>query len=133
MSEEKFSEAVDLLDRFADTLRYRVWTELAEAQHILEDRGELPEGAPSHEAVAGLCLSGTRQVITELMNACDLAHAALGMRRPFAVYFDYEDSSPSVQRQVRRVLDGEDKGVRVGHVGEKNGSHLPARDWRASE
>jgi hypothetical protein len=40
------------------TLRYRIWTELAEAEQIVEDRGELPEGAPSHEAVAGLCLTG---------------------------------------------------------------------------
>ena len=29
MSAEKLWEAVGLLDRFADTLRYRIWTELA--------------------------------------------------------------------------------------------------------
>ena len=133
MSAEKLSEAVGLLDRFAETLRYRIWTELAEAEQIVEDRGELPEGAPSHEAVAGLCLSGTRQAIRELMNACDMAHDALGLAQPFETYFQYAYASPGIRRRIRRLLAGGEGPGHLGHVEEKSGAQGAASSSQATD
>jgi len=133
MSAEKLWEAVGLLDRFADTLRYRIWTELAEAEQIVEDRGELPEGAPSHEAVAGLCLSGTRQAIMELMNACDMAHDALGLAQPFQAYFQYVDAPPEIRRPIRRLLARREGAGHLGHVGEKNGAQSAASSSQTAD
>ena len=75
MSLQQFAEAAQVLDRYTDSLRFRIWTELDEAHGLLLERETLPEGAPSDEELAGRYLDGIRGTIGELMYACDLAYA----------------------------------------------------------
>ena len=105
----------------------------AEAEQIVEDRGELPEGAPSHEAVAGLCLSGTRQAIMELMNACDMAHDALGLAQPFQAYFSRSMPRPRYAAGSGDCWPGGEGAGHLGHVGEKNGAQSAARSSQTTE
>ena len=53
MSLQQFAEAAQVLDRYTDSLRFRIWTELDEAHGLLLERETLPEGAPSDEELAG--------------------------------------------------------------------------------
>jgi hypothetical protein len=63
-----------------------------------------PPGGPSPASAAGLCLSGIRQTIEELMNGCNLAYASLGQGEPFRMFFQYADAPAFARRQVRQLL-----------------------------
>jgi len=104
MSLQQFAEAAQVLDRYTDSLRFRIWTELDEAHGLLLERETLPEGAPSDEELAGRYLDGIRGTISELMYACDLAYRALGLSQPFGAYFQYVHAPLVVRRRVRRLL-----------------------------
>ena len=104
MSLQQFAEAAQVLDRYTDSLRFRIWTELDEAHGLLLERETLPEGAPSDEELAGRYLDGIRGTIGELMYACDLAYRALGLSQPFGAYFQYVHAPLVVRRRVRRLL-----------------------------
>jgi hypothetical protein len=104
MSLQQFATAAEGLDRYTDSLRFRIWTELAEAHSSLLEREPLPEGAPSHEELAARYLDGIRETIAELMYACDLAYRALGLSQPFGAYFQYVHAPVVVRRCVRRLL-----------------------------
>ena len=83
--------------------------------------------------MAGLCLSGTRQAIMEMMNACDMAHGALGLTQPFQAYFQYVDAPPEIRRPIRRLLAGGEGAGHLGHVGERNGAQSAARSSQTTE
>src|SRR5438128_6947629 len=104
MSLQQSAEAAQVLDRYTDSLRFRIWTELDEAHGLLLERETLPEGAPSDEELAGRYLDGIRETIGELMYACDLAYGALELSQPFGAYFQYVHAPLVVRRRVRRLL-----------------------------
>ena len=104
MSLQQFAEAAQVLDRYTDSLRFGIWTELDEAHGLLLELETLPEGAPSDEELAGRYLDGIRGTIGELMYACDLAYRALGLSQPFGAYFQYVHAPLVVRRRIRRLL-----------------------------
>jgi hypothetical protein len=120
MSLEQFGAAAEVLDRSTDSLRYRMWTEFAEAHGLLLERDTFPERSPSNEELAGLYLRGIRQTIFDLMYGCDLAYRALGLSEPFSTYFDYVEAPAVVRRQVRRLLGDEELPGEQAPVQEKD-------------